>query len=205
MICCYRLHNQETLSPRRDAPSLRAVQWSPLAETVVVSDGLHRHQPDNRWWSTERGSNAPNCHSETRGRTSGVQANPRQRRKDAGLRAQPAAPHVDQPKRALRLGCPDGIACEDAGRQDERRDRAGGVGGGWVRLLRGRAQFHREQPGQNPGGRNRAEQGGPLERSEASGRGRLRESAHRDARQSFRRAVRGGQGGGVEQTATSSR
>ena len=55
----------------------------------------------------------------------GAQADPRQRRQDAGLRAQPAAPHVDQPERALRLGYPDGNACEDAGRQDERRNRAG--------------------------------------------------------------------------------
>ena len=54
------------------------------------------------------------------------------------------------------------------------------------------------KPGQNPGGRNRAEQGGPLERPQASGCGCLRESAHRDARQSFRRPVCGGQGCGVD-------
>ena len=58
------------------------------------------------------------------------------------------------------------------------------------------AQLHRGQAGQNPGGRNRAEQGAPFERSEAPGCGLLRESAHRDARQSFRRPVCGGQGSG---------
>ena len=36
----------------------------------------------------------------------------------------------------------------------------------------------------NPGARNRAERGGALKRSQASGCGCLRESAHRDARQS---------------------
>src|SRR5258705_8533930 len=102
------------ITAARLALVFEAVRWPPLAETVGVSDGLHRHQPNNRLRSTEGGSNAPYCHSETRGRPRGVQADPRQRRQDAGLRAQPAPPHVDQPERALRLGYPDGIACEDA-------------------------------------------------------------------------------------------
>lgn len=41
------------------------------AETVGVSGGQHRHQPTDRSCSTEGGSNAPYCHSETRGRPAG--------------------------------------------------------------------------------------------------------------------------------------
>ena len=43
-----------------------------------------------------------------------------------------------------------------------------------------------------------SEQGGSVERSQAPGCGRLCESAHREARQSFRRPVCGGQGCGVD-------
>ena len=73
------------IAAARLALVFEAVQWPPLAETVGVSDGLHRHQPNNRLRSTEGGSNAPYCHSETRGRPRAVQADPRQRRQDAGL------------------------------------------------------------------------------------------------------------------------
>ncbi|WP_249151511.1 hypothetical protein [Bradyrhizobium liaoningense] len=38
-----------------------------LAETAGVSDGPHRHQPNNRLRSTVERSNAPYRHSETRG------------------------------------------------------------------------------------------------------------------------------------------
>src|SRR6266567_5507632 len=93
------------IAAARRALVFEAIQWPPLAETIGVSAGLHRRQPNNRLRSTEGGSNAPYCHSETRGRRPcRIQADPRQRRQDAGLRAQPAPPHVDQPERALRLG-----------------------------------------------------------------------------------------------------
>src|SRR5258707_6479950 len=109
------------IAAARLALVFEAVQWPPLAETVGVSDGLHRHQQNNRWRSTEGGSNAPYRHSETRRRPAESKPILDNVDKMLGFVPQPAAPHVDQPERAFRLGCPDGIACEDTGRQDERR------------------------------------------------------------------------------------
>ena len=62
------------IAAARRALVFEAIQWPPLAETVGVGAGLHRRQSNNRLRSTERGSNAPYCHSETRGRPRGVQA-----------------------------------------------------------------------------------------------------------------------------------
>jgi hypothetical protein len=56
------------IAASRRALLFEAVQWPPLAETVGVSDGLPRHQSNNRLRSTAGGSTATYCHSEPRGR-----------------------------------------------------------------------------------------------------------------------------------------
>ena len=64
----YRLHDQKHDRHGATRPSLRGSPAASTGETVGVRDGLHRHQPNSRSWSTAGELNAPYCHSEARGR-----------------------------------------------------------------------------------------------------------------------------------------